>query len=83
MSGGSQAINAGSGSIDTMYGGSQTLGKNTNAEIATMVEGLQFIHASATGAISAMYGGQQIIGNPGYENASGAIISMAGGQQQI
>ncbi|WP_288548762.1 autotransporter outer membrane beta-barrel domain-containing protein [uncultured Phascolarctobacterium sp.] len=83
MSGGSQAINAGSGSIDTMYGGVQTLGKNTNAEIATMVEGLQFIHASATGAISAMYGGQQIIGNPGYENASGAIISMAGGQQQI
>ena len=83
MSGGSQAINAGSGSIDTMYGGAQTLGKNTNAEIATMVEGLQFIHASATGAISAMYGGQQIIGNPGYENASGAIISMAGGQQQI
>ena len=83
MSGGSQAINAGSGSIDTMYGGFQTLGKNTNAEIATMVEGLQFIHASATGAISAMYGGQQIIGNPGYENASGAIISMAGGQQQI
>ena len=83
MSGGSQAINAGSGSIDTMYGGSQTLGKNTNAEIATMVEGLQFIHASATGAISAMYGGQQIIGNPGYENASGAIISMVGGQQQI
>ncbi|MEQ2723416.1 autotransporter outer membrane beta-barrel domain-containing protein [Phascolarctobacterium faecium] len=83
MSGGSQAINAGSGSIDTMYGGAQTLEKNTNAEIATMVEGLQFIHASATGAISAMYGGQQIIGNPGYENASGAIISMAGGQQQI
>ena len=83
MSGGSQAINAGSGSIDTMYGGFQTLGKNTNAEIATMVEGLQFIHASATGAISAMYGGQQIIGNPGYENASGAIISMVGGQQQI
>ena len=83
MSGGSQDINAGSGSVDTMYGGSQTLGKNTNAEIATMVEGLQFIHASATGAISAMYGGQQIIGNPGYENASGAIISMAGGQQQI
>ena len=83
MSGGSQAINAGSGSIDTMYGGSQTLGKNTNAEIATMVEGLQFIHASATGAISAMYGGRQIIGNPGYENASGAIISMVGGQQQI
>ena len=83
MSGGSQAINAGSGSIDTMHGGSQTLGKNTNAEIATMVEGLQFIHASATGAISAMYGGQQIIGNPGYENASGAIISMVGGQQQI
>ena len=83
MSSGLQAINAGSGSIDTMYGGSQTLGKNTNAEIATMVEGLQFIHASATGAISAMYGGQQIIGNPGYENASGAIISMVGGQQQI
>lgn len=76
-------MSGGSGSIDTMYGGSQTLGKNTNAEIATMVEGLQFIHASATGAISAMYGGRQIIGNPGYENASGAIISMVGGQQQI
>ena len=83
MSGGSQAINAGSGSIDTMYGGSQILEKDTNAEIVTMSGGLQYIRTSATGVISTMDGGKQTIGNPSYINASGTIISMTDGQQQI
>ena len=83
MSGGSQAINAGSGSIDTMYGGSQILEKDTHAEIVTMSGGLQYIRTSATGVISNMDGGKQTIGNPSYINASGTIISMTDGLQQI
>ena len=83
ISGGSQAINAGSGSIDTMYGGSQILEKDTHAEIVTMSGGLQYIRTSATGVISNMDGGKQTIGNPRYINASGTIISMTDGLQQI
>ncbi|WP_455656844.1 autotransporter outer membrane beta-barrel domain-containing protein [Phascolarctobacterium sp.] len=83
MSNGAQNINAGSGSIGIMNSGSQTLEKDTHAEIVTMVGGTQFIRTSATGVTSTMYDGLQSIGNPGYKNASGTIISMTGGQQQI
>ncbi|MDO5379937.1 MAG: autotransporter outer membrane beta-barrel domain-containing protein [Acidaminococcaceae bacterium] len=82
MSGGSQAINAGSGSIDTMYGGVQSGGKGSYVYIENMSGGTQYV--SEQGSAATMTSGRQFVGwYVAGSSAVGTIQKMTDGMQII
>ena len=78
MSGGSQTINGGTGTVSTMNGGEQNISYGGTGTISTM-NGRQIISSGGTGTISTMNNGYQKISNGG----TGTISTMNNGGQDI
>ncbi|MDO5380134.1 MAG: pertactin-like passenger domain-containing protein [Acidaminococcaceae bacterium] len=87
MSGGKQTV-AGTGKIETMVSGNQTVGlwvagSSAVGTIQQMSNGMQIIYSGHTGIIESMDGGYQYAGYNNSSAGNGMIKVMNSGQQQV